>query len=278
MRSVVLGLGIVSAGVAGAVGIARRAHRSEIDRDVDRLFAAMDDEQPRVIAEDDLVGLPEPVQRWLRYSGVIGRARPRAVRLKQRGEFRLEGRDWMPFEAEEYYTTNPPGFVWIVSMQMAPLISVTGRDQYRDGEGSIRMRLLSLVPVADAQGGKLNQGAMLRYLNEIMWFPAAALSPYISWQERDENSATAKMSHGGVVAPAVFYVDDEGRLTNMRAERYNDARDEILTWSTPLFADGEFDGIRIPVEGVGVWEYDSGDFPYIRLRITDIEYDVPERY
>jgi hypothetical protein len=278
MKKAIIGATIATLGAACAIGIARGVQRKRIDRDVDELFAAMTDEQPPVITEADLAEQPEPVGRWLRYSGVVGKPMPRAVRLKQQGEFRLEGRGWMPFEAEEYYTTNPPGFVWVVAMRMLPLVSITGRDQYRDGEGSMKMRLSSLIPVVNERGGMLNQGAMLRFLNEIMWFPAAALSPYISWQANDENSAIATMTYGGVTAPATFSFDDEGRLIDMVAERYNDARDGMQIWSTPITGYGEFGGVRIPIGGVGVWKYGSGDFPYVRLCITDVEYDVAERY
>ena len=46
------------------------------------------------------------------------------------------------------------------------MVSVVGRDQYRDGQASIQMRVLSLVPVANKTGGRLNQGDLLRYLDD----------------------------------------------------------------------------------------------------------------
>ena len=41
---------------------------------------------------------------------------------------------------------------------------------------------------------------------------------------------------------------------------------------------GEFDGVRVPTEGEGIWNYDTGDFSYIRWRLTKLEYNRPERY
>jgi hypothetical protein len=36
------------------------------------------------------------------------------VRLTQEGQFRMgEDKGWMPFRAQKYYTTDPPGYVWI---------------------------------------------------------------------------------------------------------------------------------------------------------------------
>jgi hypothetical protein len=246
---------------------------------LDALFAASKGVQPTVLTEIEVAGLPEPVQRWLRYARVVGTERPATVRLKMEGEFRqAAGRGWMPFEAEEYYTTDPPGFVWTTRMQLAPLLSVVGRDRYAGGEGSIDMRLLALIPVARASGAKLDQGALLRYLNETMWFPAAAVSPYITWDGIDATSARATMSYGGVTAPATFVFDEQGRLNDMVAERYELTSGRLETWSTPIRAYGEFAGIRVPVEGEGIWKYHAGDFSYIRLRITQIEYNRPERF
>jgi hypothetical protein len=196
------------------------------------------------------------------------------VRLRQQGEFDL-GRGWMPFTAEQYFTIDPPGFVWKASFQMAPMLSVTGRDRYRAGVGSIDMRLLSLVPVARKAGGGLNQGALLRFLGEMQWFPAAALSDYIHWEAVDATSARATMSYGGITASMTFVFGANGRLLEERATRYNDARGRDEAWVNRNDADREIDGRVVPVVGEARWEYADGPFPYIRWTITSLEHDPP---
>lgn len=263
--------------VAIVVRAGQFTFKRRIKSDIDTLLRSSGRVEAIIVAERDLARLPEPVQRWLRHAQVVGKAVPFAVRLEQQGEFRMsEDRGWMPFEAVQYYTTNPPGFVWSVTMHMSKWLTVTGRDKYFAGTGDIEMRVLSLIPVARKRGGGLDQGAMLRFLNETMWFPAAALSPYLSWEAIDANSARATMCFEGTNASAVFMFDDLGRLVNVVAERYNDQRGSLETWSTPITAYGEFGGLRVPVEGEGIWKYDSGDFSYIRLRITEIDYNVSE--
>jgi hypothetical protein len=226
--------------------------------------------------EDDLRALPEPVQRWLRWAQVVGKPIPATVRLTQEGRFRqAEGQPWMPFTAEEHFTTDPPGFVWKTTMRMAPGIAIVGRDAYVAGRGSIDMRLLGLIPVAQASGSALDQGALLRYLNETMWFPAAALSPLITWEPVDAHAARATMLYGDVAGEATFFFDDAGRPIDMIAERQDLACGRLETWSTPLHDYGEFQGVRVPVAGRGVWRYASGDFDYIELRITGLAFDGP---
>jgi hypothetical protein len=260
--------------VAPAIG--RRAFQRKVAQEVAELFARSRDARPTMVTAADLLALPEPVQRWLRYAQVVGNERPITVRLKQDGLFRLaEEKDWIPFQAEEYYTTDPPGFIWVATMKMSPLVSVTGRDRYLDGRGNMHIRLLSLVPIADASGPEIDQGTLLRYLNETMWFPGAALSPYITWEAIDADSARATMGYRGVRASATFFFDEQGKLTNMIAQRYRTVgRNYSLdTWSTPITAYGELEGTRIPVAGEGVWKLSSGDFPYIKLRVTELEYN-----
>jgi hypothetical protein len=124
----------------------------------------------------------------------------------------------------------------------------------------------------------MDRGALLRYLNEIMWFPAAAISSPIAWTAVDGESARATISHGDISASATFRFDREGRLTDMVAERFDREAGQVLPWSTPITEYGEFGGIRMPAAGEAVYARGEGDVPYIRLRLTTVEHDRPERF
>ena len=126
---------------------------------------------PGLITEAHLLALP--VQRNLRYSQVIGREPIRTARLKQRGKFRQSARlPWMKLDAEEYYSVNPPGFVWVGTLRTAGLPFVRARDRYRDGKGNMQITLATVLTIADPMGAAMDQASMTRYLNEMMWFPA----------------------------------------------------------------------------------------------------------
>lgn len=271
---IVLGTaGAIALVVTAAIGVGRSLFDRHMDEEIAALLMASTAGEPATITEADLAGLPESVQRWLRWAQVIGSTIPATVHLTQEGRFRISERSaWMPFTAEETFTTEPPGFVWKTTMQMFPLVSIVGRDSYVDGQGSIEMRALGVIPVATASGPAMDQGALLRYLNETMWFPAAALSPSITWDEVDADSARATISHGGTIASAIFVFDEHGRPVDMVAQRQDLARGRLETWSTPLSAYGEFAGVRVPVAGTALWRYDTGDFPYIELQIMSLTY------
>jgi hypothetical protein len=272
---------LLGAGIGGgAVGIAlRRRFDLAIREQIDSMLAAVANEPSTQIIESDLASLPEPVQRWLRWSGVVGLAIPSSIRLKQVGQFRLAAnRPWMPFAAEQYYTTDPPGFVWKVRMQFLPLLSMVGADRYIGGLGSIDMRLNGLFPVAAQAGGALNEAALLRYLDEIVWFPQAALSRFITWQPHGTDSAIAAISDAGLTARATFVFDEDGRPTKVVATRYNSNTRRAESWLTICRDHVRLNGVGVPAGGEGIWRLSSGELSYIRLDVTRLDYKVPVRF
>lgn len=85
-----------------------------------------------------------------------------------------------------------------VKMNMMSLVPVTGRDKFVDGKGQMTFELFSLINVANDTGDKIDQGTLQRYLAEICWFPSAALSPYIKWDDIDSTSAKATLTYKNV--------------------------------------------------------------------------------
>jgi hypothetical protein len=160
-----------------------------------------------------------------------------------------------------------------------PLVRV--RDFYMEGRGSILVKALSLITIGNSQGKEMDQGAMMRYLNEMMWFPSAFLGKNISFEPIDANSAKVTLTDLGKSVTATMYFDDEGKLTNFRALRYRDMGNnkfDMENWSTPIKEYGEFEGLKLPKRGAGVWNLKEGDLEYIDLNVTDLEYDMDGSY
>ncbi len=232
--------------------------------------------QTEIVTRDMLAGLPPIVQTWLERSNVIGKEKAQTVHLQQTGEMRTtpDG-NWMSFSAEQYFTTNPPGFIWTVDMQMMPGVSFAGRDLYTEGKGHMLIKVLSLVPVANAKGAETDQGTLIRYLAEICWFPSAALSDYLTWEQLDSTSARATMRYGEVTASGVFYFAANGDMQSFEANRYYD-RPEGATlerWHVETITTAELNGTRMPVQSEVTWKLADGDYTWLRLEITEISYN-----
>jgi hypothetical protein len=225
------------------------------------------------VTHESIAALPRPVQRSLRRSGVVGREIPTTVTLSQRGEILLRDR-WFPCAAEEDYHVDPPAFRWTGVVKGAGVPIARAEDSLDDGRGKIHVRLFGLVPVVDAAGPEMDQGALMRWLNETMWFPHVWATDLVSWTPIDDTSAAASVTARGVTVQAEFRFDDDGRLVDFRADRYRfiESAFELRPWATPLTAHARFSGVEVPSSGYALWELDDGDLEYIRIDITDIRY------
>jgi hypothetical protein len=234
--------------------------------------------EKKVITGEMIMSLPPVVQKWMKRSNIIGREIIRTVYLKQKGEMRSEpGSKWMPVYAEQYFTTEKPGFIWIADVEAAPFTHLYGRDKYENGKGHMLIKLFSLYPVVDVKGKETDQGSMLRYLAEIAWFPTVALGNFISWEQIDSSKAKATINCGGITASGVFSFDQYGDVASFEALRYYDRKEgpTLEDWFILNDKNGykEFEGIRVPTKSTVTWKLKSGDFTWFRLEITDIKYN-----
>ncbi|MFW5786904.1 MAG: DUF6544 family protein [Halanaerobiales bacterium] len=264
-----------------SVKIGEARFNNMVDGEIKEILNMSETEDTVKVEEDDIRDMPEPVKRWLKYSEVIGKQRVKTVRLKQEGRFKTSpDNSWMPYTAEQYYNAENPAFVWKVKMKAGPGVFINGRDKYYEGRGHMLIKLLSIFNVADARGTEMDQGTLLRFLNEIMWFPSAATYEYIEWKEIDNNSARAVINYGDLNASAVFYFNEKGEMIDFKADRYmeRDGKYSLEEWRTPITDYDKIVGKNLATAGKGIWKLDSGDFNYIKLNITDIEYNIGSTY
>ena len=260
--------------------IANLKFNQKVNKEVKELYSIVEDNH-EVIQSADIEGLPRPVQNWLQYSQVVGKERSVAARTKQDITMRLKAdQPWMRAKVEQYFRTDEPGFIWAVDIKAAPLFHIVGRDQYIEGSGNMLIKLLSLITVANGSGKEIDQGTLLRYLAETMWFPTAALSDYIQWEGIDSNSAKATMSYKGVTASGVFTFNEKGEVLNFVAQRYGDFDGEyrLETWSCVMNEYKEFDGVKVPSQGDVIWKLKTGDFHWYHFEVKEMEYNKPARF
>jgi hypothetical protein len=218
------------------------------------------------------------VQRYLTYTGVVGTPWIDTVYLEQAGRFRQGlDRPWMPMTARERYTTDPPSFVWDARFKLAGLPVLRARDKYESGSGHMFGRVAGLFTVFDLRGEELDQATMVRYLNEMIWFPTAFLGENLTWESLDDRSAQVTFEDHGRTVSAQMFFDSEGRLTDFSAMRYREIEGKFSLdpWSTPITGYGMRAGLNLPVRGQAVWNLPAGDLVYGELEITRIEYNTP---
>lgn len=276
LRRVALPAVVATTALAAVAMYAGRAFDRGVTELREDLLGRATTPEPAVVTESMLADLPEPVQRYLRHTGVVGRRIPRVVHLTQRGAMHPSADGpWLPLEATQTYTVDPPGFVWRARVGIGPLPVIWGCDSYVGGRGHMDIRAAALVPIVDETGEEMDQASLLRHLSETIWFPAAFLARGVSFEAIDATHARVSLAAGGRTATGTMTFDDEGRLLDFVAQRHRLVGGErvLSTWSTPMTEYGELAGLRLPIRGKAVWKLPEGDLEYIDVAITDLRFD-----
>jgi uncharacterized protein DUF6544 len=277
-RVVLMSAAAAAATTAAAVVLKQRQFQQATGEDVHALFS---EAGPSVGAADLKArgpALPAPVRRHLEYAITATAPAIRTARLRHTGTFRTgPDQGWSPIEGEQYFSVANPGFVWFARMRLMPLLWIQARDRLLSGRGNMLVKPMSAFAIADASGPEIDQGAMLRWLAESVWFPYAFVSDAIEWQPIDGRSARASMRCPGAPVQAVFEMDQEGRIVALQAARYRDVgggRSVLTPWSGRYADFLEFGGFRVPSAVEVTWNLADGPFTYARFRITALEYNV----
>ena len=256
------------------LGYGAWSFRSLVEANRTALLSGVGNEQ-RIVTEESVASLPPVIRKWLTRSNVVGKESIRTARLHQTGEMRpsKEGK-WMPFRADQWITSARPGFLWQVRVIAGPGMVIYGMDNYAEGRGRMLMKVLALYAAVDARGPELDQGAMIRYLSEIIWVPSTALSPCLQWRQVDSSTAEATMSYGGITATGRFTFDANGDPTGFTAKRYfyRESGSTLEDWVIRSPAEGfrEFDGVRIPSRSTVSWALKDGEYTWLKLEVTDL--------
>ncbi len=234
----------------------------------------------KIITKETISNLPQIVQKWLIYSGAVGKEPISNVHLIQSLQLKMkeDQKAWNTAEADQYFTTEPPAFNWKTSIHMNSIINVVGRDKFESGGGEMSIKMFGIVPIADVKNSaKTNEATLQRYLAEIVWFPTAALSPYIKWEPIDDISTKAIMNYRGTECSGIFHFDSSGEFIKFTAMRFKDVKDdERKLWTVNAIKTAERDGIKIPVECEAKWKLPNQDWTWLKLKIIDIEYNLEE--
>lgn len=192
--------------------------------------------------------------------------------VRQRGRIRQEPDSrWLAFTAREIYSVDIPGFEWAATLKVGGVPLGSARDVLDSGHGSMRVKLLGVVPVLDMMGPEIDQGSMMRWLNETMWFPAVWATDLFIWEAVDTTSAIGTVDHLGTPMSAEFRFDADGRLVDFEADRHREGVG-VQRWSTPITSHDRFGDLHLPRGGSAIWDPGGEPFEYIEIEATSVEY------
>ena len=255
--------------------------QSETDKLRIKMTDGQQSTQVQTYDPQEITDLPEPVQRFFQTVLQDGQAIVTKVELSQHGQFHMSETEnkWHQFTATQLVNTQKFGFDWDAKIQMIPFVNVFVHDTYLLGEGNLQASILGLFTVAKMHNTtELNQGELLRFLAEMVWYPTSLLpSQGVIWEAIDQHSSRATLTDGKTTASVVFQFNTDGLITSMRAE----ARCHHVVGGKAMFMPwvGNFreysihNGMQIPLEGEVGWEHPEGLRLYFKGKITKISHE-----
>lgn len=246
----------------------------QFSKEVNELFSLSKNISENKFSYQQLAELPEPVQRYFRYSLKEGQHYISYARITHDGQFKTGlNKNWINIKGEQYATTEKPGFIWKGTTAM-----FTARDMYIADKGRLVVLLFSLFKVADAKGEQYNQGELLRWLGESILYPTHLLpGERLQWQSIDSQSARLTFNYNGLSLFFTIRFNEIGEIIQMETKRYMD-KTTLATWVIKCADYKELNNVKIPSTFEVLWRLEKDDFSYAKFYIKKIEYGKAEMF
>jgi len=266
--------------VAVILGYAARRWRSGTEQLRAKLDAARRPIATKTFGPSELIGLPEPVQRYFRAALRGGQQPVAAVNMEHRGTFNPNetGEHWKPFVSTQRVVTQRPGFDWDARIAMMPGVTVRVHDAYIAGEGFLRATLFGLVPLAEIRGTPvIAQGELMRFFAEAAWYPTALLpSQGVQWKAVNDRSAMATLRDADIEVTLLFRFNEHDLIDSVHA----DARGAMvgknivmMPWECRMSNYQTHNGMTVPLTGEVAWVRPEGRKAYYRGTATSLTYE-----
>jgi hypothetical protein len=232
-----------------------------------------------IITDEDLEGLPDLVQNYLNYVGVVGTEKVSNFSVKFDGEFKME-RDskFVPYEAKQTSFQGQGIRLFYMDLYLNK-IKVSGLHHFNQDDARMKIKILDVFTVVNENGEEMKQAETVTFFNDmVLLAPQTLISNQISWKEIDNQSVEATFTHEGLTIKALLYFDEMGRISNFvsydRLALEKDGLKTSVPWSTPISEYQQINGLNLPKYGEAIWHYEDEDFTYITLNVRDIKYNI----
>jgi len=234
-----------------------------------------------LVSDRDIEHLPSPVQKYLRYAGVVGKPRVYNFRIIASGSMRMSVKsEWISINARQYnFYDDPARFFFIKSKLYG--IPFDGLHVYSGSNATMQIKVASLFQVVDAKGEKMNQSEDVTMFNDMcLLAPATLIDKKIKWESIDSLTVKAWFTYNNITVSALLYFNNKGELINfVSGDRYLSADGKTYhnyKWSTPCRDYKEYNGRKIATSGEAIWHMPEGDFSYAKFNFSEIEYNCED--
>ncbi len=243
--------------------------------DVKQQFLFNNNLTTNLLTEADLQPLPSPVQKYLRYAGVVNKPKVKNMRVVMDVQMREKGKDFFPATSVQYNFFNEPTRLFFMKAKMFG-ITVPGYHHYMQKKALMDIRLFGLFTMVQMAGEEMNKAETVTYFNDMcLMAPATLIDNRIKWEPVDEKKAKAVFTNGNISITAILYFNDQGQLINFTSgDRYDVNGKQWIPFSTPVHEYKNYTGYNLFYKGDAVWHYPDGEFVYGKFILKEIEYNL----
>ena len=247
-------------------------HHQNLKAEINTLYNSSETISDKAFNYSQLEGLPPIVENYFKHVLKDGQPYISNVKLIHDGYFKIsKDKKWSKIRGNQYFTTEKPGFIWEGKIGI-----VSAKDKYLNDEGSLSVKLFNLVKIAEAKGDYINQGELLRWLGESVWFPTNLLpSEYLTWQPINDTSAKLLFNHNDLKLYYIVTFNNKNELIKLETNRYMD-ENNLKQWIGECSNYQEVNGIKIPFNIKATWKLDDENYNYVDFNIKKIEYNISD--
>ena len=231
------------------------------------------------LTEAEIAHLPEPVKKYIRYTGCIGKPIVKNFKIDFSGKIRDHVKPvWMPLTSEQYNFIKTPTRLFYLDATMKGL-PLAGFHCFKNGDAYMDIRLLSMFKVEFQKGAVMNESETVTFFNDMcVLAPGALIDKRIEWLEVVGNKVKASFTNNGIIISAWLYFNEKGEMVNFVSEDRSalgkNGETIKLKWSTPLPDYKKINGYKLASYAEAMYTYPEGDFTYATFELRDIEYNV----
>ncbi len=227
-----------------------------------------------LLTEKDIEHLPPPVQRYLKYAGVINKEKVNNVKIVFDVEMREKGKDWFKATSVQYNFFDEPTRLFYMKAKMFGM-TVPGYHRYVEAKATMDIRLFGLFPIIKQSGDIMNKTETVTLFNDMcLMVPATLIDKRIQWEPIDSLTTKATFTNRGISISAILYFNETGQLINFTSDDRTSISDmKQYRFSTPVAGYKNINGINVMSGGEAIWYYPDGKFTYGKFNLKSIQYN-----
>ena len=231
-----------------------------------------------ILTENDIKYLPLPVQKYIIYTGSIGKEKIYNFRAICKGEIKPKPESgFLNFNSTQYNFFDEPVRAFYIESKIYSL-PFAGLHLYIGPTATMQIMIASLFQIVDASGPEMNRSETVTMFNDMCFFaPSSLISKNIEWQTIDSLSVKARFTNQGNTITAILFFNEKGELINFASnDRYESSDGKVYKnyeWTTPIKNYKDFHGRKLASYGEAIWHKPEGEFCYGKFNIIDVEYN-----